>query len=212
VLVRGGAGRLEVGVHEKGLSALESLLFGKYQMYRNVYWHHAVRSATAMFKRAVRATLRAGRITIGEVSAATDDSFAAVLAERDPTGLARALRARRLHKRALDLASNEVPSDLPDWLWNAPDTLELAEDKLAADLGLPAGAVLIDYPSRVSMLSVDLPLLARSGDVERLTNAGQSGQLGLPRVADELYRTARRLRIFTAEPRHLDRIPRAILG
>src|SRR5690606_4421151 len=37
------SGRLEMGIHEKGLSALESLLFGKYQMFRNVYWHHAVR-------------------------------------------------------------------------------------------------------------------------------------------------------------------------
>ncbi len=41
-------GRRQVGIEEKGLSALESLLFAKYQMYRNVYWHHAVRSATAM--------------------------------------------------------------------------------------------------------------------------------------------------------------------
>jgi hypothetical protein len=38
-------GRLAVGLREKGLSALESLLFAKYQMYRNVYWHHAVRAA-----------------------------------------------------------------------------------------------------------------------------------------------------------------------
>src|SRR5947207_13098125 len=29
-----------VGIFEKGLSALESLLFARYQMYRNVYWHH----------------------------------------------------------------------------------------------------------------------------------------------------------------------------
>jgi HD superfamily phosphohydrolase len=48
-------GRPAVGVREKGLSALESLLFAKYQMYRNVYWHHAVRSATAMYKRLVAA-------------------------------------------------------------------------------------------------------------------------------------------------------------
>src|SRR5215208_5995455 len=39
-------GRPAIGVQEKGLSALESLLFAKYQMFRNVYWHHAVRSAT----------------------------------------------------------------------------------------------------------------------------------------------------------------------
>src|SRR5437763_1767314 len=36
------SGGLTVGIAEKGLSALESLLFAKYQMYRNVYWHHAI--------------------------------------------------------------------------------------------------------------------------------------------------------------------------
>ena len=41
---RPSSGRFEVGVQEKGVSALESLLFAKYQMYRNVYWHHAVRT------------------------------------------------------------------------------------------------------------------------------------------------------------------------
>ena len=50
------------------------------------------------------------------------------------------------------------------------------------------------------MLGVDLPLRTRGGSVERLTDAGRAGQLGLPRVADELYRSARRLRVFVAEP------------
>ncbi|HET9439154.1 MAG TPA: HD domain-containing protein, partial [Longimicrobiales bacterium] len=31
------SGELEIGVHEKGVAALESLLFAKYQMFRNVY-------------------------------------------------------------------------------------------------------------------------------------------------------------------------------
>ncbi|HEX2610046.1 MAG TPA: hypothetical protein VHK68_03495, partial [Gemmatimonadales bacterium] len=46
---------------------------------------------------------------------------------------------------------------------------------------------------------VNLPLRTRSGSVERLTDAGRAGHLGLPVVADELYRSARRLRIFVAE-------------
>jgi len=59
VLLRDPAsGALHVGVAEKALSALESVLFAKYQMYRNVYWHHAVRSATAMYKRLVDDALR----------------------------------------------------------------------------------------------------------------------------------------------------------
>ena len=48
------------------------------------------------------------------------------------------------------------------------------------------------------MLGVDLPLRPRGGTVERLTDEGRAGQLGLPRVADELYRSARRLRVFVA--------------
>src|SRR5207253_285329 len=41
----GAAGAATLGLTEKGLAPLESLLFAKYQMYRTVYWHHAVRSA-----------------------------------------------------------------------------------------------------------------------------------------------------------------------
>jgi hypothetical protein len=65
-------------------------------------------------------------------------------------------------------------------------------------VGLGPGDLLIDFPARSSMLGVDLPLRARDGTVDRLTDAGRAGQLGLPRVADELYRTARRLRVFVA--------------
>jgi hypothetical protein len=74
------------------------------------------------------------------------------------------------------------------------------EDTLAAQVGLSAGGLLIDFPARSAMLGVNLPLRTRSGEVERLTDAGRAGHLGLPRVADELYRSARRLRIFVANP------------
>ncbi|MBC8090147.1 MAG: HD domain-containing protein, partial [Phycisphaerae bacterium] len=68
-------GRATVGVHEKGLSALESLLFAKYQMYRNVYWHHAVRSATSMYKRMVAEALDAGVVQQPEVARYTDEGL-----------------------------------------------------------------------------------------------------------------------------------------
>ena len=51
------------------------------------------------------------------------------------------------------------------------------------------------------MLAVDLPLRTRDGSVERLTGEGRAGHLGLPRIAGELYRSARRLRVFTARRR-----------
>ena len=79
-----------------------------------------------------------------------------------------------------------------------PDLLERVEDAIAEQVGLAPGGLLIDFPARSAMLGVNLPLRTRSGAVERLTDAGRAGHLGLPRVADELYHSARRLRIFVA--------------
>jgi HD superfamily phosphohydrolase len=198
-LVETDGGHYEVGVLEKGVSALESLLFAKYQMYRNVYWHHAVRSATCMFKRAVRGAVRRGSLSMEAIAEATDDGLMEQLITRDNNGLAAAIRARRLHKRALDLPASDVPQPAEPWVAEDPDLLERVEDALARDVGLAPGDVLLDFPARSSMLGVDLPLRTRGGSVERLTDAGRAGQLGLPRVADELYRSARRLRVFVAE-------------
>jgi uncharacterized protein len=199
-LVEVEPGRYEVGVQEKGISALESLLFAKYQMYRNVYWHHAVRSATCMFKRAVRVAVRSGSVSPELIANATDDGLMEHLIHGDEIGLATSIRARRLHKRALDLPATDVPADLQPWLTSDPDLLELVEDAVADQVGLPTGGLLLDFPSRSSMLGVDLPLRTRQGTIERLTDAGRAGHLGLPRVADELYRSARRLRIFVSSP------------
>lgn len=209
-LVTDAAGHRAVGVHEKGVSALESLLFAKYQMYRNVYWHHAVRSATCMFKRAVRTAVASGQLDPASVADATDGSLTTAMQAHDTTGLTTALQRRQLHKRALDLPASEVP-ELPSWIWDDPDALERAEDALAAQLGLPPGGALIDFPARSSMLSVDLPLLTRGGRVEQLTDEGRAGQLGLPRIAAELYRSARRLRIFAVGGVRLERVPEILL-
>jgi HD superfamily phosphohydrolase len=199
-LVEVEPGRFEVGVQEKGVSALESLLFAKYQMYRNVYWHHAVRSATCMFKRAVRIAVRRGSVTVEAIADATDDGLMERLMTRDHNGLASSIRARRLHKRALDLPASEVPGDIQPWVTEDPDLLERVEDAVAEQIGLAPGGVLLDFPARTAMLGVNLPLRTRSGGVERLTDAGRAGHLGLPRVAEELYRSARRLRIFVSNP------------
>jgi HD superfamily phosphohydrolase len=197
-LVETGPRRYEVGVLEKGVSALESLLFAKYQMYRNVYWHHAVRSATCMFKRAVRDAVARGSVSTRDIADATDDVLMELLITQDRNGLAAAIRARRLHKRALDLPASDVPGEAQPWVAEDPDLLQRVEDALAAQVGLQAGELLLDFPARSSMLGVNLPLRTRSGGIERLTDAGRAGHLGLPRVADELYRSARRLRVFVA--------------
>ena len=197
-LVEDRAGHRTLGVHEKGISAVESLLFAKYQMYRNVYWHHAVRAATCMFKRAVRCAVADGVITPGELAETTDGSLMERLLTSTPSGLARAVHERRLFKRAIDLPASDAPAGIQPWVWEDPALLERVEDRLAQAAGLESGEVLVDFPVRANMLSVDLPLRTRDGRVDRLTDAGRAGQLGLPRIADTLYQSARRLRVFVA--------------
>lgn len=41
-----------LAISSKGRTAAELMVFARYVMFREVYWHHAVRSATAMFSRA----------------------------------------------------------------------------------------------------------------------------------------------------------------
>src|SRR5438067_9255860 len=43
------------------------------QMYRNVYWHHAVRSATSMFKRLVRRAIAGGRVRPDAVAVRSEE-------------------------------------------------------------------------------------------------------------------------------------------
>jgi HD superfamily phosphohydrolase len=197
-------GRRTIGLLEKGLSALESLLFAKYQMYRNVYWHHAVRSATAMFKRLVHEALKGGAVSIAGVAAATDDSLMHDLAAEDPTGLAQALRTRRLYKRVLELTAAEVKGELPDWLPGDAARLARAEDALADQVGLGPAELLIDLPRKQAMLGLDLPIVRRSGEVQRLTQQGWPGRLDLPPLSEDLARSACRLRVFTRRPAAVD--------
>ena len=150
-----------------------------------------------MFKRAVRTTVAAGLLLPAAIAEATDGGLMTALLTADPTGLAARVQERRLYKRALDLPASDVPGDAQAWLSDDPNLLERVEDALAAESGLAPGRLLLDFPARTSMLAVDLPLRTRSGAIDRLTDAGRAGQLGLPRVADALYESARRLRVFT---------------
>jgi HD superfamily phosphohydrolase len=192
--------RFEVGVHEKGIAALESLLFAKYQMFRNVYWHHAVRAATVMYKRIVSNALRRGLLSGEELIGQTDEGLLHLLQTRatDMAENIAALRARRLPKRAAEVIAADVADnfDVPEWLASDGETKRAVEDAVARQLAVPAGAVFFDYPEKKAMFALNILVQRRSGEVLRLGPAGQAGLIGLPSIAEELYRTARVLRVF----------------
>ncbi len=191
-LVPGAAGQT-VGLHEKGVSALESLLFAKYQMYRNVYWHHAVRSATVMFKRVVRSALARAVLDPAWIAQASDEALMERLRTLPDAPLAERLRRRQLFKRVLDLPAAELPPGAGTWVAEDPDLTARVEDRLAVECGRRPGELLLDFPAKPAMLSGDVPVLARDGTVA-------PARLGILQVADALHTTARRLRLYAGAP------------
>ena len=189
----------QIGIVEKGLSALESLLFARYQMYRNVYWHHAVRSATAMYKRLVEDAVNAGSLDAQTLAGFTDEGLLHDLSRRAPTPLLAALRERRLFKRAFQCPAGDLPPDAAEWIADDPALTRRVEDALANELGLNPGELLLDYPAKTQMLGLDMPVQRRNGEVFRLTAKGEGG-INLPKLAEEFYRSARWLRVFTCRP------------
>ncbi len=197
-------GRRAIGVREKALSALESLLFAKYQMYRNVYWHHAVRSATAMYKRLVEDAVQAGVVDVQSLSRYTDEGLMHRLESSWPTPLLVALRQRKLYKRAAEWPAAELDADAVEWIAIDRRRVAEAENVLAREFGLAPGEILLDYPVKTEMLGLDIPVLRRNGRVERLTGEGWIGTINLPSLSEQLYKSARWLRVVTASRAKLD--------
>ena len=207
------SGEYEVGVHEKAVAALESLLFAKYQMFRNVYWHHAVRAATVLYKRIVEEAVDSGLLVAHELVGPTDEELLHEIsrraheadgeaAERIGTRWLPALRQRRLPKRALELnAADLTGRQVEDWVASSSPHKRAIEDDLALDLDLEPGEVVIDFPSKKAMFQLNVLVERRDGQIQRLGLGGLPGLLDLPRLADNLYMTARVLRVFTFEQR-----------
>lgn len=194
----------EVAVTDKGISALESLLFAKYQMFRNVYWHHTVRSATVTFRRLVEGSLEGGLLVREDLAGPTDEELLNLLAarmreRRAPPVLGALLAAlvdRRLPKRVLELFGDELPDGMAPWVPTRRELVRRLEDRLAADWEQPRGTVFLDYPSNPRMLELKILLARRDGEVRRLTSAGEEGLIDLPRLGRSLHHTTRVLRVF----------------
>jgi HD superfamily phosphohydrolase len=153
-----------LGVTRKGLTAVESILFSKYLMYRSVYWHKTVRIATAMIKKAVLLALEAGALQSAQLYGLDDQEFFA-LASRSafpPLQLAGRVARRQLFKQ---VASRPLdPADPADASLAGLPARLAAEQAIAREasreLGrpVPAWNIIIDVPEPISF-EIDLPVL-----------------------------------------------------
>ncbi|MEW6750267.1 MAG: HD domain-containing protein [Candidatus Latescibacterota bacterium] len=166
--------RLRLAVTSKGVSAVEALIFTHYLMFRNVYWHHAVRSATAMFRRSVQELLvhPGCRLDPSEFHRATEGELVMALRqEQGRLGLAGAAALlegtvrRRLYKVAAVIHPGERHEELMRFLlglYRYPDRRRAKEVELCERFGRQLGRslegheILIDIPAFTKSPQVDL--------------------------------------------------------
>jgi HD superfamily phosphohydrolase len=148
-----------VDIDSKGIASVESVLFSKYLMYRAVYWHKIVRSATAMVKKALLAGLADGEVRPGELYHLDDQELFKLMESRlyPLFGLAADVKNGRLYGEAAELPWDDAYAPLADVEKRAAyerllaGALSVAGGRAAGGGELAAADLIIDVPEPVSL-------------------------------------------------------------
>ncbi|HEY7356493.1 MAG TPA: HD domain-containing protein [Ktedonobacterales bacterium] len=203
-------GQQRLVVTHKGISALNSLLHARQEMFDNVYWHHTNRAMMAMLLRAVQDALVEEQVRPTDLPGHDDHSLLALLAEeRMPAStraLVAALRLRRPYKSVLEVSmrAGSLFNRLDALFWDQGRRrrVEMAlAAGLAEGLGRPVAPheALIDIPKpekwemEVWVTTAQPPL----GMQPLMTWVEATGQL--PADLSKYEQHQRRIRVVAAE-------------
>ncbi len=199
-----------MGIEEHGLSSIEHLLFSKYLMYRNVYWHTTVRSATAMIRKALYLGLREQRIVPEDLYGLDDEGFFLMTRTIDyePFETIQLVRRNQLFRSILNIPYDPL-NPRHAGLRESEKRL-LAEEELrslinrGSNAGLTPCQVIIDIPEPISLES-DVPVITAEKGTMSFTEAGP---VFTTPVIEGFTKALTRIRVFL--PGHID-IDRQIL-
>jgi len=149
--------------------SVEHLLFSKYLMYKNVYWHKRVRSATAMIKKALLCSLEEGVLTPGDLHVLDDEQFFTLADQKHykPLSLFSQVRDNNMlscrfeedfdENRALDRGASSLQEriSIESRLWQ---TLRYTYGYKS----LESYQVIVDIPEPIKFES-DIPLIQKDG-------------------------------------------------
>lgn len=154
-----------LSVKDDGISAVEHLLFAKYLMYRAVYWHPQVRSATSMIKKALFSGINDGSIDPDKLYFLDDQAFFTSYA--DTSALIKKVFQGQLFEAAITIPFNP---DKHEYLMNL-QSREQKEAELKERYNLKQDLI-IDIPEAISF-ETDIPALKTNESVFSLSTVQQ---------------------------------------
>jgi len=190
------------------IGSVEHLLFAKYSMYRNVYWHPTTRGATAMIKKAVLLAMRDGLFVESDLYDLDDESFA-VLFSRFGDSEASLLFARvRNNDLLVPLATVPFLADhsYHQRIYRDPEERKRLEQSVFASLArrcptLAEHEVIIDIPEDLSFES-DIPIATQDASIHPFS---EIDELFSPQVVKAFTASLRKIRLYLPdhiEPHH----------
>ena len=202
-----------LAISDKGKTPAEMMVFARYVMFSEVYWHHGVRSATAMLQRAFY--LLHGTLDLDTLFRLTEEPMIAEMRHAGEGGPAGELldglfgSTRRLYKRLAEFSLFEQ-HDLYDVLarkpypWLAACAEQLASvASTALSRVIAPHEILFDAPPAEREVQFDIQVYFRKEDSYRTLGDVSPVVRALAREQFDDY--VKRVRIF-AHPRIVDDI------
>ena len=160
-----------IAVTETGLPAVENILFSKYLMYKAVYWHKTVRSATAMVKKALFLGIKDGIIKPEELYGLDDETLFSNYRKSTytPFSLLRDVAERKIFKTVTEIpfdmenSSHHCLTFLDKRLSREKDISEMLKKYISGGCG--SESVIIDIPEQISF-EVNLPVVNDAGTAD----------------------------------------------
>ena len=169
----------QLAVGEKGRTAAEMMVFARYIMFSEVYWHHAVRSATAMLQRAI--FLLQHRMDLDGTLSLNDSDWIAMLRRTAEGSVAEHLveglfgTRRELYKRVAEFNVLDDRAEIhqrlarrPYW-WLVACAEHFAKSlSNRAKVAVHAADVLIDAPPTKLEVDINMNVVMRDGSINPL--------------------------------------------
>ena len=203
-----------IAVTNKGKTAAELMVFARYVMFSEVYWHHASRAATVMFQRAVHRLIsfRNDLSFIGKLRRFSDRQVESRLLElcqsseslpnnqpcRSAQKLLNALfgQERRLFKRLGEFSSMESPSLYKRIAGRPYQVVCNISDRLANKFGVHDDQILIDAPPADKEVEFKIDVFYQNENVYRPLSEVSPVVRALAKEQFDDY--VKRVRIFAA--------------